>query len=66
MGWLNEWAALGTKHAENAANRRCEGCGGRLTVGYSNMGIPIPACPTCHPDRVAMGQRSFDSVFGER
>lgn len=61
--WLNEWAAAGSAAADRATDTPCPRCGGAQTVGYSNLGIPLVACPSCSPSLVANGKRTVDEVW---
>ena len=63
MSWLNEWTKAGTAAKERAEATPCPRCGGEQTIGYSNMGIPLVACPACSPSLVANGKRAVEDVW---
>lgn len=52
--------------ARAAAERadRVHECGTKMEVGYSNLGIPVTACPTCAPTLVANGKRTVGEAWG--
>lgn len=63
MSWWGDWSARAQAVAERAAGETCAKCGSQKAVGYSNLGIPVVACPDCQPDLVGNGQRTVDEIF---
>jgi hypothetical protein len=67
MAFWNDWSHAANRAAERAAAETCAKCEAQKVVGYSNLGIPLVACPNCQPDLVRNGQRTVDEIFyGDR
>ena len=64
MSWLSDWAATATAVKANAEQETCPRCGTTKTVGYSNLGVPVKACPHCQGDLVENGRRPSGEVLG--
>jgi hypothetical protein len=63
MSYTTDWVAAG-RSAEQRAAEPCEHCGGGRVVGFSNLGVPIPACPTCQPTLVENGSKPVGEAWG--
>jgi len=64
MSWTSEWVDACSAAEKRAASQTCDRCGTQKVIGYSNLGIPLTACPSCSPSLVANGKRSVGDVWG--
>lgn len=64
MEFISEWAKVATEVKNRAESRTCGRCESPMTIGYSNLGIPVQACPSCMPGLVRNGQRPCGEAWG--
>jgi hypothetical protein len=63
MSFTSDWVAAARAAEISASVSYCD-CGAAKTVGYSDLGIPLVACPVCQPSLVANGRKSVGAAWG--